>query len=115
MVGTVTVPTGRELEVFNFGMAQGQILVDCNVSLLGEDSELNLAEDTDLLFQCTDAAVIAAGLGASCAIIGEPVGFKNFTITVAGGSFEIELQVKKNSTIEAKDFTMMVVGAEEDS
>ena len=57
---------------------------------------MNLAEGTDLLFQ-------AAGGGA----------FKSFTIMAGGAGFEIEVQVKKNSSIEAQNFTIMIVGAEE--
>ncbi len=69
VVGRVTVPTGRSLEVFNFGGGTGQITVDCMVVLSGDDSELNLAEGTDLLFQ-------AAGGGA----------YRNFTVTGNGAA-----------------------------
>ncbi len=93
--GSVTVPSGQQLEVFNFGGGQGVITVDGTVTLSGEDSELNLAEGTDLLFQ--------DGGGAH----------KDFTIVAAGAGFEIEVQVKKNSTIEAGNFTIDISGAEE--
>ena len=90
--GNVIVPPGNQLEVFNFGVGQGVIKVDCTVTLAGEDSELNLAEGTNLLFFCDGACVADGGIA----------GFKDFTITAAGAGFEIEVQVKKNSFIEAK-------------
>ena len=96
VVGKVTVPSGRSLEIFNFGGGTGQITVDCMVVLSGDDSELNLAEGTDLLFQ-------AAGGGA----------YTNFTVTGNGAGSEIELQVKKDSIIEAHNLTINVVGVEE--
>ena len=97
----------------------GVIVRNCTVTLGGEDSELNLAENTNLLFQCTDAAVAALDIDAvapeSCADLGEVASgdYTNFTILAGGAGFEIEVQVKKNSTIEAQDFTITVTGAEE--
>lgn len=93
--GAVSVAAGTSLEVFNFDMEQDQIIVDCTVTL-GNDSELNLAEGTDLLFQ-------AAGGGA----------YKNFTIITGGSGSEIEVQVKKNSRIVANNFIITISGAEE--
>ena len=104
-IGTVTVPEGNQLEVFNFLGIQGVITVDCIVTLSGEDSELNLAEGTDLLFFCA--------AGDACETGANPAGFKNFTITAAGAGSEIEIQVKKNSIIEAENFTCDIDGAEE--
>ncbi len=73
---------------------RGVIEHNCKVELGGEDSELNLAEGTDLLF------------------FDDP-DYKDFTITAAGSGFEIEIQVKKNSIIEAQNFTATIDGAEE--
>ncbi len=96
--GMVTVPSGRSLEVFNFLGGTGQITVNCIVTLAGDDSELNLAEGTDLLFQDAGGA------------------YKDFTINgPTAAAFEIEVQVKKNSSIEANDFNVTVSGAEEDA
>ena len=100
--GGVSVPSGTQMEVFNFDGLTGVITRDCTVTLEGEDSELNLAEFTDLAF---------------CASVdgdGECEGtFYDFIILAAAPGFEIEVQVKKNCSIEAQNLTIMIAGAEE--
>ena len=113
----VDVPEGTQLEVFNglfAAPAQGVITRDCTVTLEGEDSELNLAEGTDLLF--ATCAALCAGICDAACIAGNVGDYKSFTIEtdIAGDAgFEIEIQVKKNSIIEAEDVNFTITGAEE--
>ena len=93
VIGTVTVPAGTELQVkpdLSTDTFPGVIDVDCTVTL-GADSQLQLGEDTDLLFD-------------------DSGDFKDFTITGVVGAAEVAVQVKKNSTIEAEDLTITVTG-----
>jgi len=64
------------------------------VTLQGEDSEIQLGEGTNLLFR-------------------DGGNDKSFTIFAADTGFEIEIQIKKNSRIEAYNFTIDISGAEE--
>ena len=95
------VPAGISLEVFNFDGITGVIVVDCVVTL-GNDSELNLAEGTDLAFCTTvDGNGVCNGT------------FRDFTIMGGAAGFETEIQVKKNSIIQAGNFMITISGAEE--
>lgn len=108
LVGSVTVDDDKSLEVFNFTGGTGLILVNCTVHL-GNDSELNLAEGTNLLFCANGVESAGSPLPATC-----PGGvYTNFEVDGTGAMFEIELQVKKNSIIEAEDFKVEITGAEE--
>ena len=103
--GAVSVPAGTQMEVFNFDGLTGVITRDCTVTLAGEDSELNLAEFTDLAF-CDSVDEDGVCVGP----------FYDFIILAAAPGFEIEIQVKKNSIIQANNFTVTIglpLGAEE--
>ena len=103
--GPVSVPAGTQMEVFNFDGLTGVITRDCTVTLAGEDSELNLAEFTDLAF-CDSVDEDGVCVGP----------FYDFIILAAAPGFEIEIQVKKNSIIQANNFTVTIglpPGAEE--
>ncbi len=78
--GAVSVPAGTSLEVFNEDMVQDQITVNCTVTL-GSDSELNLAEGTDLLFRA------GPGPGAGA--------YKNFTIITGGSGSEMKSRSRR--------------------
>ena len=82
VAGTVTIPSDRSLEVFNFGGGTGVITQNCTVTLVGEDSELNLAEGTDLAF-CDSVDAVVHG---EC---DDGVTFYDFDIEAMGAGFEI--------------------------
>ena len=91
---TLTVDDNTELEVLNGTPGTVDTITEnCTVEL-GNDSELQLGEGTNLLFLRGDA-------------------LKDFTIEGGEAGFEIEVQVKKNSRIVAKNFKIDIDGAEE--
>ena len=95
--GAVSVPSGTQMEVFNFDGLTGVITRDCTVTLEGEDSELNLAEFTDLAF-CDSVDGDGECEGT----------FYDFIILAAAPGFEIEIQAKKNSIIQANNLTVTI-------
>ena len=90
----VEVKAGKELEVENKSGDNDFIGTSCTV-YLGDDSELQLGEDTYLSFE-GDFTICSGNPDDGC----------------VDGDGEIELQIKKNSLIEADNFIIELIGEE---
>ena len=101
--GAVSVPAGTQLEVFNFGGGTGQIIVDCTVTLKGEDSEIQIEEFNHLE---AGGDILVTGDGDK-----SQVQSKKEVTLVAGGNITLSASfTDTNGEVQAEDDNTFTAG-----